>query len=134
MNVMMRWTRMLGGIKCQNCGKEVSEDEVFATDGKTLCEDCYIDVGHRIRICDPWGERSKTIFRKSHGLEGTEGLTDLQKEIYEFIQTRGKATKMEIMEEFKLPATELDNQFAILRHCQLLKGRKEGDNVYIVLW
>ena len=29
---------MLGGIKCQNCGKEVSEDEVFATDGKTLCE------------------------------------------------------------------------------------------------
>jgi hypothetical protein len=41
---------------------------------------------------------------------------------------------MELIEEFKLPVTELDNQFAILRHCQLLKGRKEGDNVYIVLW
>ena len=125
---------MLDGIKCQNCGKEVSEDEVFATEGKTLCEDCYIDVGHRIRICDPWGERSKKIFRKSHGLEGTEGLTDLQKKIYEYVQTRGKATKIELMAEFKLPPTELDNQFAILRHCQLLKGRKEGDNVYIVLW
>ena len=125
---------MLDGIKCQNCGKEVSEEEVFATEGKTLCEDCYIDVGHRIRICDPWGERSKKIFRKSHGQEGTDGLTDLQKEIYDYIQTRGKATRMELMEEFKLPATELDNQFAILRHCQLLKGRKEGDNVYIVLW
>ncbi len=125
---------MLDGIKCQNCGKEISEDEVFATEGKTLCEDCYIDVGHRIRICDPWGERSKKIFRTSHGLEGTEGLTDLQKAIYDYIQTRGKATRMELMEEFKLPATELDNQFAILRHCQLLKGRKEGDNVYIVLW
>ena len=125
---------MLGGIKCQNCGKEVSEEEVFATEGKTLCEDCYIDVGHRIRICDPWGERSKKIFRKSHGLEGTDGLTDLQKEIYDYIQTRGKATRMELTEEFKLPATELDNQFAILRHCQLLKGRKEGDIVYIVLW
>ena len=125
---------MLDGIKCQNCGKEVSEEEVFATEGKTLCEDCYIDVGHRIRICDPWGERSKKIFRKGHGLEGTDGLTDLQKAIYDYIQTRGKATRMELMEEFKLPATELDNQFAILRHCQLLKGRKEGDNVYIVLW
>jgi len=125
---------MLNGIKCQNCGKEVSEEEVFATEGKTLCEDCYIDVGHRIRICDPWGERSKKIFRKGHGLEGTDGLTDLQKAIYEYIETRGKATRMELMEEFKLPATELDNQFAILRHCQLLKGRKEGDNVYIVLW
>lgn len=125
---------MLDGIKCQNCGKEVSEEEVFSTEGKTLCEECYIDVGHRIRVCDPWGERSKKIFRKSHGLEGTEGLTDLQKEIYEYIQEKGKATRMELMERFKMPAMELENQFAILRHCQLLKGRKEGDDVYIVLW
>ena len=35
---------MIDGIKCQNCGKSVSEDEVFSTEGKTLCEDCYIDV------------------------------------------------------------------------------------------
>jgi hypothetical protein len=98
---------MIDGIKCQNCGKEVSEEEVFTTEGKTLCEDCYIDVGHRIRVCDPWGERSKKIFRESHGLEGTDGLTDLQKEIYEFIKTKGKATKAELMEQFKLPPTEL---------------------------
>jgi hypothetical protein len=125
---------MSKGIKCQNCGKEVAEDEVFATGGKTLCEDCYIDVGHRIRVCDPWGERSKKIFRESHGLEGTDGLTDLQKEIYEFIRARGKATRQEIAEKFNLPPTELENQFAILRHCQLLKGKKEGDTVYIVPW
>lgn len=125
---------MIEGIKCQNCGKTIPEDEVFSTDGKTLCEDCYIDIGHRIRICDPWGERSKKIFRKSHGLEGTEGLTDLQKEIYEYIQENGKATKADLMAKFQLPVAELDNQFAILRHCQLLKGKKEGDLVYIVLF
>jgi NMD protein affecting ribosome stability and mRNA decay len=51
---------MSEGIKCQNCGKDVPEDEVFATEGKTLCEDCYIDMGPRIRVCDPWGERSKS--------------------------------------------------------------------------
>jgi hypothetical protein len=125
---------MLEGIKCQNCGKEIGEDEVFATEGKTLCEDCYIDVGHKIRVCDPWGERSKKIFRKSHGLEGTDGLTDLQKEIYEYISEMGKATREQLMERFELPAAELENQFAILRHCQLLKGKKEADAVYIVLW
>lgn len=125
---------MTEGIRCQNCGKGVPEDDVFISEGKTLCEDCYIDVGHRIRVCDPWGERSKRVFRESHGLEGTEGLTDLQKDIYEFIKTKGKATKAELMERFKLPQTELENQFAILRHCQLLKGKKESDNVYIVLW
>jgi hypothetical protein len=26
---------MIGGIKCQNCGKEIPEDETFATEGKT---------------------------------------------------------------------------------------------------
>lgn len=121
-------------IRCQICSKEIPEEEVFATEGKTLCEDCYIDVGHRIRVCDPWAERSKRIFRESHGLEGTEGLTDLQKDIYEFIKTKGKATTAELMEKFKLPPTELENQFAILRHCQLVKGKKEDDKVYIVLW
>lgn len=125
---------MIDGIKCQNCSKSVSEDEVFSTEGKTLCEDCYIDVGRRIRVCDPWGERSKKIFRDSHGLEGTDGLTDLQKEIYQFIAEKGKATRNELAERFNLPPTELENQFAILRHCQLLKGKKEGDAVYIVLW
>jgi len=125
---------VLQGIRCHRCGKEIGEDEVFATEGKTLCEDCYIDVGHRIRVCDPWGERSKKIFRKSHGLEGTDGLTDLQKEIYEYISEKGKATREQLMERFQLPAPELENQFAILRHCQLLKGKKVGDAVYIVLW
>jgi late competence protein required for DNA uptake (superfamily II DNA/RNA helicase) len=130
----MRQMKMLDGIKCQSCGKEIAEDEVFATEGKTLCENCYIDVGHRIRVCDPWGVRSKQIFRESHGLEGTDGLTDLQKEIYEYILQKGKATKAELMERFQIPSPELENQFAILRHCQLLKGKKEGDAVYIVLW
>ena len=125
---------MLEGIKCQSCGKEIAEDEVFATEGKTLCENCYIDAGHKIRVCDPWGVRSKQIFRESHGLEGTNGLTDLQKEIYEYIREKGKATKLELMEKFQLPAPELENQFAILRHSQLLKGKKVGDAVYIVLW
>ena len=125
---------MSEGIRCQSCGKEIAEEEVFSTGGKTLCEDCYIDAGHRIRVCDPWAERSKKIFRDSHGLKGTDGLTDLQKQIYEFIQEKGKATRAELAERFRLPATELENEFAILRHCQLLKGRKEGDAVYIVLW
>ena len=125
---------MIEGIKCQNCGKKIEEDDVFTTEGKTLCEDCYIYIGQRIRVCDPWGERSKKIFRTSHGLEGTDGLTDLQKKIYEYIQEKGKATRAELMENFRLPSPELENQFAILRHCQLLKGKKEGDAVYIVLW
>lgn len=125
---------MSEGVKCQNCGKELAEDDVFAAGGKTLCEDCYIVVGQRIRVCDPWGERSKMVFRESHDLKGTDGLTDLQKEIYEFVKIRGKVTGQEMIERFKQSPADLENQFALLRHCQLLKGKREGDQVYIVLW
>jgi hypothetical protein len=93
-----------------------------------------MDAGQRIRVCDPWGERSKLIFRESHGLTGTEGLTDLQKRMYEFIKERGRATREDLAKELGLKPWELENEFAILRHCQLLKGKKEGDVVYLVPW
>ena len=102
--------------------------------GQTLCQDCYIAASHRIRVCDPWGERSKKIYRESHGLSGKEGLTDLQKQIYEFIAERGQVTREEVAASLHLSPIELENEFAILRHCQLLKGKKEGDKVYLVLW
>jgi hypothetical protein len=121
-------------VKCQECSKEMGDEEVFVTAGKTVCEDCYIAVGQRIRICDPWGEHSKRVFRESHGLKGTDGLTDLQKEIYKFIEIKGKVTGQEMMGRFKLTPAELENQFAILRHCQLLKGKREGNQMYMVLW
>jgi hypothetical protein len=123
-----------GTIRCQGCGKDVLEDNCFISEGKTLCEDCYINAGQRIRVCDPWGERSKLIFRESHGLSGTEGLTELQKSIYEFIKKQGKVTKEDLSKSLGLNAVELENEFAILRHCQLLKGKKEGDKIYLVLW
>jgi len=125
---------MSGEAKCQECGKEIPEDDIFITAGKTVCEDCYITLGQRIRICDPWGEHSKRVFREGHGLKGTDGLTDLQKEIYKFVEIKGKVTAQELIEKFKLTPAELQNQFAILRHCQLLKGKREGDQVYTVLW
>jgi hypothetical protein len=121
-------------VQCQGCGCDVPEDDCLISEGKTLCEDCYMDAGQRIKVCDPWGERSKLIFRESHGLTGTEGLTDLQKRIYEFIKARGKATREDLQKELELKPRELENEFAILRHCQLLKGKKEGDVVYLVTW
>lgn len=121
-------------LRCQNCSVELSEDDFFTHNGRTLCEDCYLAASQRIRVCDPWAERSKKIFRETHGLSGTEGLTDLQKKIYEFIQSRGKATHQELVEELDISPQDLENQFALLRHCQLVKGKKEGDQVYLVLW
>ncbi|MBN1323604.1 MAG: hypothetical protein JW986_06345 [Methanotrichaceae archaeon] len=117
---------------CENC--ESSVDETLEYEGRNLCEDCYLDAASRIRACDPWGEHSKKTFREQHGLKGTDGLTDQQAEIYRLIESKGKATREEIQAALGISPMELENQFALLRHCQLIKGRREGDLVYIVLW
>lgn len=123
---------MSEGMRCQNCGREISGDEVFATEGKTLCEDCYIDAGHRICVCDPWAERSKKISvgQPRAAGDGRPGQLICKSRFMSSSGRGGRATRAERHGEVQPLPTELENEFAILRHCQLLKGRKEGDTVY----
>jgi len=65
-------------------------------------------------------------------LEGTEGLTEQQKKIYEFVREKDKVTREEILANFNLKDTELQAYLATLRHCELVKGRKEGSRIYVV--
>lgn len=96
----------------------------FKEDDTFLCEDCYIESRHKIQACDPWAVRSKKIFREEAGLVGTAGLTELQKSIYDFIVSNGGVKKEKIAEKFGISSREAENQFALLRHCELVKGRK----------
>jgi Mn-dependent DtxR family transcriptional regulator len=72
--------------------------------------------------------------RTSGGLEAEESLTDLQKAIYNFVKSEGKATKQEIADKFNLSQVKTENKLAILRHLELTKGKNEGEKIYIVLF
>jgi len=89
------------------------------------------EVSHRVQSCDPWAVYSAKRFRKLAGLQGTQGLTEQQRGIYEFIKSKGKVTFEELYRAVHLPRQELENQLAILRHCELIKGQSEGGKVYI---
>jgi Fe2+ or Zn2+ uptake regulation protein len=119
-------------VMCTGCGKEVSGNEYVNESGRAVCEDCYLEGHQRIKFADPVAVRSKKLFRKQHGLEGAEGLTELQKEIYSFILNEGGATPEKISKLFELALQETMNQLAILRHCELLKWRKMGEDMYMV--
>jgi late competence protein required for DNA uptake (superfamily II DNA/RNA helicase) len=119
-------------MKCNRCGREVQKGDSYTHFGETLCEDCYLDMRLRVKACDPWAVHSATRLRESSGLEGAEGMTELQKAIYELVKSKGKVTRQEVMEIFSLSESEMLTQLAILRHCELVKGHKEGDNVYLV--
>ena len=119
-------------MKCDICGQEIKEGDSYAHMGETLCEDCYLDMRLEVKACDPWAVHSATRFRASSGLKGIEGLTDLQKEIYELVKRKGKITKEEVIKNLSLSEQEMQIQLATLRHCELVKGHKEGDKVYLI--
>lgn len=119
-------------MNCARCGCVIPEGESFDYYGQTLCEDCYIGAIEPPRPCDVAAVHSAKQIRTLTGQRGTEGLTELQKEIYNYIKERGKVTKAELAQKFNLPEWELEKQFAVLRHCELIKARKEGDKIYLV--
>lgn len=119
-------------VKCDRCGRELSADDSYQYLGKALCEDCYIDIRYPARACDPWAVYSATRSRETLGLKGTAGLTELQQAIYDFIRGRGKVTREQIIETLELTDAELQRQLATLRHCELVKGHKEGKSIYVV--
>jgi len=119
---------MKGEGRCEACGEKVAEEELILHEGEGLCEECYFDRCHRIKVCDPWGERSKRVFRE------LEGLTEVQAKIYDFIRSRDGVSSEDICREFGLSPAEMQNEFAILRHCQLVKGKRADGQMLIVPW
>jgi hypothetical protein len=119
-------------VKCQRCQRDIPEDETYSYLSETLCDECYMDAMSPAKACDPWAVYSATRTRQSAGLEGVEGLTDEQKDICEFIKSKGRATAAEVMANFSITQQELEKVVATLRHCELVRGQKEGDKVYLV--
>ena len=119
-------------MKCNRCGCEIPYNESYTYRGETLCEDCYMDIRLGVKACDPWAVYSASRFRESRDLKGSEGLTELQKGIYEFVKSKGKVTREEVMENLSLSEQEMQIQLAILRHCELVKGHKEDGKVYLI--
>ena len=119
-------------VNCKRCGREISDKEQYEYLGETLCEDCYINTRYPAKACDPWAVYTATRSREIMGLKGAEGLTELQMAIYEFVKSNGKVTREELMKNFNLAEPELQTQLATLRHCELVKGSKEDDQIYLV--
>ena len=119
-------------MKCDKCGQEISSDDSYEYLRQTLCEDCYLDFRYPAKACDPWAVYTATRTRESQGLKGAEGLTGLQKTIYEHIKQRGRITAEGLMAKLNLSESELKPQLAALRHSELVKGQKDKDKVYLV--
>ncbi len=124
---------MVFSMQCERCGLVLKEGETYNLHGKLLCEDCYMYETNPPKACDPTAVASATSIRKELGQSGTAGLSGLQKQIYGIIEQRGQITKEELLKIINFKPEELESEFAILRHCELIRAFKE-DKVYLTKW
>lgn len=118
---------------CDKCGEEIGGGKVFEHAGSSYCEDCYLETVTVLKTCDPMAVRSARITRERLGQKGTAGLLPIQQKIYHYLREHGKMTRARIAEEFGLEQKELEKHFSVLRHCELVRGMKEGDVIYMTL-
>jgi hypothetical protein len=122
-------------VNCGNCGAIVNDGESYDFQGKLLCSDCYMmETNPAPKICDPLAVSAALSTRKQLGQIGTDGLTELQKKIYRAIEEKGKITKQDLAVAVGIKPEELEAQFAVLRHCELVRACKEGSIVYLIKW
>jgi predicted HTH transcriptional regulator len=120
--------------KCQICGFEITEKETYLFNGKTLCEDCHMEETHPVTVCNPWPVLSAKKLKKPDAQKAEEQLGELQKSIYNYIMLKKRVTVQELCNQFNISEVRLQNQMAVLRHLELVKGQKDGNKQYIVLF
>jgi hypothetical protein len=118
-------------MKCERCGVNLEEVETNSYQGKILCEDCCFDLTNSPKVCDPIAVSSTLSVRRQLEQKGTDGLTELQKQIYQKVIEEGTMCSEDLAVSLKISHQELEKQFVILRHCQLLRAFKEGSTIYL---
>ncbi|SMC97683.1 hypothetical protein [Sporomusa malonica] len=119
---------------CTKCNSEIPEGEQCLHRGQMLCEDCYLEMLEPPRTCDVAAVHGAKLARKMAGQEGTDGLTELQKNIYNYIKEEGPVTAEQIMNKFSLSKIQMERNFATLRHCELAHGFRDNGKVLIKIW
>jgi recombinational DNA repair protein (RecF pathway) len=119
-------------MRCAQCNRELAGEAEYSRGGRLLCEDCYMEAVSVPKTCDPLSVRSARLTREQQGHQAEEGLLPIQREIYRFIIEKQKVSRQEVAAQFSLSPKELEKHFAVLRHCELARGSKEGATVYLM--
>ena len=121
-------------MKCDQCGVDMEEGEEREHVGRVICEDCYMDALSPVRACDPWAVHSAKSFEKHMG--GSVSLSPIQSEILEILKETGGIERENLFERLKgkINRSQLEKEFATLRHLEKVRGEKRHGKVFLRLW
>ena len=119
-------------IQCTKCSKKIEKHQSYEHQGNLFCEDCYMNILSPPIACDPWAVHSAKTFLR--GKDKLSILTPLQMKIVDYIKGKGEATIEEMVENLNLAEEALRREFVVLRHMEILKATKKGDNIFYLLF
>jgi hypothetical protein len=115
---------------CAKCQAECDETELRDFSDQRLCEDCYIDMVELSKTCDPWAVHSAKNLVASQGLRLTPG----QEKLLELVKTEKEIGFPEAAGKLGLTEKQLQEDFTVLRHMELLRAAKKGNSKVIALF
>jgi predicted HTH transcriptional regulator len=91
-----------------------------------------MDTGLSMKECDPWATYVDKRSGIQPGMKHSETLTEMERNVYEFVKGRGMVAREEMMESLGLSETDLKVQLVPLMHSELVKEAGEGGRLYLV--
>jgi hypothetical protein len=111
-------------MNCDRCKAEVPAGDAVAHGGQNLCEDCLMDLLSPAKACDPWAVKlAKGAMQSGPPAE----LQGLEKALYDLVRERGRVPKEEVAQILGTAPREVERAFSVLRHMELLRGRRRDD-------
>jgi len=114
---------------CSKCGASLEGEEPRAYFGEALCEDCYLEAMSPLRTCDPWAVH---IAKSLKDLPGGLNLTPRQQQLYDLVKEKGEVPKQEAARLLGLSEDELQREFAVLRHLEMLRACKKDEGIFLI--
>ena len=114
---------------CTKCGASTEGEEPREYLGEVLCEDCYLDALSPVKTFDPWAVHTA---RSLKDLPGGLILTHRQQQLYDLVKEQGEVPKQEAARVLGVSEDELQREFAVLRHLEMLRACKKDDGILLI--
>jgi hypothetical protein len=116
-------------MNCEKCQNPLEPEENYQHSGRTVCEDCYLELVAIPKTCDPWAVHSA-----KNTPDSEKTLLPLHEQLLELMRTRGPLTAEQICAQLSISSDEFRTHFAALRHMELARATKVGDDVCFTLF
>ncbi len=114
---------------CTKCGASLEGEEPRGHFGEALCEDCYLEAMSPVRTCDPWAVHTAKSLKD---LPGGLTLTPRQQQLYDLVKERGEVPKQEAAQVLGVNEDDLQREFAVLRHLEMLRACKKDEGIFLI--